>query len=912
MVAGFGGTGGARGSEGVSGEQAGSGGGGGGGYYGAGGAGGPQTLVNMTLPAGSAFPTTGPSAGWAVDGNANSAGIDGGDGQGYTNQIYGVGGDGGTGLEYTYANTWHGGGGGGAGLTTGLTAGSSGGDGGVANDITFTTAPHGQNGEAGNANVVEVTDSGVMWAHLYNSWSLDPYADFGGLANLAQAIRDGDVVMGTGSDVIDGGADYDNLFGGGGNDTFVFELNDAGSADVDTVWDFNATNEADVLRLTSSGVSIDSTAIAALVAGQTMNGDDRSIAFTNGSTKQVTVVVKGIGRDLIASDFASAPDTTAPTYVSASVSGTSLALTYSENLGTTPATSAFTIKVNGSVVTNAISTVAIDGTDSHKLNLTLANPLYFGQTMTISYADPTAGNDANAIQDIAGNDAASFSDYGAANASVATSSQVIGSQMPGEQVTLAVGGGFSINTPVNSAAPSTLGKSIKMPLGQFAFNITGVGNGGTAQLSMTADADLKQLTYYKFNYVTNKWTNIAKTVSIDTPNNKATVFFELTDGGAYDADRTVNGTIVDPGGVAENKLLPVILENVTAVGDVTALNTDQVNGTLSYAITGGADAAKFSVNSSTGALVFVSAPNFEAPTDTGDTAGNNTYAVTVTITGSNGGSEIQPLIVTVMNVPEAGDPTVGSNVDAVEATMTVTHPNPGPTPDPTPTPTPPVDDGDNIATATEDQVPSLPTSNGATVAGDGNGDGVVDSAQANVTSVSFRETDSVSTEPAAPTTFVSLVADSREGAIDTTDTNSAQLTQFQQKDAPADLPPGVDMPLGLISFTASVGLAPLATDGTRVGITETFSLFVDDTLGINGYWKQNSAGTWVNLASDVFGGKMTDVGTKLRLDFQIQDGGEFDADHVVNGVITDPGAAAYVPPSVLDNAPHLPHDGFWF
>ena len=206
----------------------------------------------------------------------------------------------------------------------------------------------------------------------------------------------------------------------------------------------------------------------------------------------------------------------------------------------------------------------------------------------------------------------------------------------------------------------------------------------------------------------------------------------------------------------------------------------------------------------------------------------------------------------------------------------------------------------------------IPANGGTSVVGDGNGDGVVDSAQANVTSVNFRQTDTVSTKPTAPVTFVSLVADSKEGAIDTTDANNAQLTKFEQKDAPDKLPVGVNMPLGLISFTATVGLVPLASDGTRIGITETFSLFVDDSLGINGYWKQNNAGTWVNLASDVYGGKVTDVGTKLRLDFQIQDGGEFDADGKVDGIITDPGAAAYLPHSLLDNTLHLPTDGFWF
>jgi hypothetical protein len=425
-----------------------------------------------------------------------------------------------------------------------------------------------------------------------------------------------------------------------------------------------------------------------------------------------------------------------------------------------------------------------------------------------------------------------------------------------------------------------------MPLGQFAFNITGLQNGGSAQLSMTADADLKQLTYYKWNYLTSKYTNIAKSVSIDQANNKATVYFDLVDGGAYDADRTANGTIVDPGGVAENKLLPVILENVTAVGDVTALNTDSVNGTLSYAITGGADAAKFSI-SNTGALAFLSAPNFESPTDAGDTAQNNTYAVTVTINGSNGGSEVQPLIVTVMNVPETGDPTVGSNVDAVEATLTVTQPPNSAGAGGSITP-PVTNDGDNIPPAVEDAAPSLPSiGGGMPVAGDGNGDGVADSQQASVTSVAFRNTETVTSNPNAPVVYVTLTADTQAGLLDTGDSNTAILTNVAQLDAPTNKPADLDMPLGLISFTAAVGTA---------GTSETFSLFVDGNVPINGYWKQAPSGDWVNLASAEYGGQVITVNGKTRLDFNITDGGIFDNDGKADGVITDPGAAGYLQP----------------
>jgi uncharacterized repeat protein (TIGR02059 family) len=664
-----------------------------------------------------------------------------------------------------------------------------------------------------------------------------------------------------------------------------------------------------------TGVAVNGSTVELTLSTVALAGQAVTVAYTDPTAgEDANAVQDAAGNDavtLAATAVDTTPiDNTPPAYQNATISGNTLTLVYGEVLkaNALPVASAFTVTVNGTVVTNGISAVAINGQDNKKIDLTLANPVFFGQKVTIGYTDPTAGNDANAVQDPVGNDAASFVNYGVANTTAATSTMNIASQMAGKSVDLSIGGGLSINQPANSVAPTNLGKSIKMPLGQFSFNITGLQNGDAAQLSMTADASLKQLTYYKWNYVTSKYDNIAKGVEISkgqdgvlsTADDKAIVRFELVDGGAYDADRLANGTIVDPGGVAENKLLPVILENESAVGFVSALNPDQVSGTISYAITGGDDIGKFSVNSSTGALTFNAAPNFEAPNDLGDSATNNTYTVTVTVTGSNGGSEIQPLIVTVMNVPEAGDPTVGSNVTAVEATITLTPP-PVSTPDPDTTPTQPpsTNDGDNVPSSTENQAPAVNVPGAIT--GDGNGDGVLDSQQSNVTSTIFRVTNFISQDPGAPQTFVTLAAAGANGS--TTGTDVPVITRVEQRDAPADLPDGMSAPLGLISFTAR--LAAGADSGS-------FSLYVDPALGANGYWKQDASGTWVNLASEAYGGRMVAVGGKLRLDFVIQDGGAFDADGRADGTITDPGAMGSMPLSITDHKPIVAHDAFWF
>ncbi|MFP9135964.1 DUF5801 repeats-in-toxin domain-containing protein [Devosia sp. XGJD_8] len=103
-----------------------------------------------------------------------------------------------------------------------------------------------------------------------------------------------------------------------------------------------------------------------------------------------------------------------------------------------------------------------------------------------------------------------------------------------------------------------------------------------------------------------------------------------------------------------------VAEGATAVTTVHA--TDADNDTRTYSIIGGADQAKFSINTSTGALRFVSAPDHENPTDAG---GNNVYDVVVQASDGKGGLDTQTIAVTVTNVNEAprlqGGLTVVSN-----------------------------------------------------------------------------------------------------------------------------------------------------------------------------------------------------------------------------------------------------------
>ncbi|MDC7702727.1 DUF4214 domain-containing protein [Vogesella indigofera] len=209
---------------------------------------------------------------------------------------------------------------------------------------------------------------------------------------------------------------------------------------------------------------------------------------------------------------------------------------------------------------------------------------------------------------------------------------------------------------------------------------------------------------------------------------------------------------------------------------------------------------------------------------------------------------------------------------------------------PAPPPATNTDDQDGVSDTIENAVPTVPDSKGNTIIGDGNGDGYVDSNQANVSSVAFLNTTTAQSNPAdAQPVYVTLVADSDAGKTGATAT--AALSDVKQLDKPADAPADLDMPLGLIAFKANAGSA---------GASKGFSLYVDSSVSVNGYWKK-LGNDWVNLASEQYGGKVVSEGGKTRLDFTIEDGGQFDNDGKADGVITDPGAIGFRTGNSSDN-----------
>ncbi|WP_237884046.1 beta strand repeat-containing protein, partial [Pseudomonas sp. PGPR40] len=141
------------------------------------------------------------------------------------------------------------------------------------------------------------------------------------------------------------------------------------------------------------------------------------------------------------------------------------------------------------------------------------------------------------------------------------------------------------------------------------------------------------------------------------------------DGTATAVTVTINGsndspTITSNGGGATASVS--VAENSTVVTTVVATDVDLPAQTLSYSIVGGADAAKFSIVSGTGALSFISAPNFEIPTDSGT---NNVYDVIVRASDGTLFDD-QALAVSVTGVND-NNPVITSNGGGATASVSV-------------------------------------------------------------------------------------------------------------------------------------------------------------------------------------------------------------------------------------------------
>nr|WP_233252236.1 DUF4347 domain-containing protein [Limnohabitans sp. 2KL-17] len=132
-----------------------------------------------------------------------------------------------------------------------------------------------------------------------------------------------------------------------------------------------------------------------------------SITNNGGTVKDAAGNDSALTLNSVASTSGVLVEAVPPAFASAATnaSGTKVILTYNDTLNATTAVAGnFTVMVGSSART--VSSAVVSGST---VELTLALAIGGGEVVTVAYADPTAGNDANAIQDALGNDAVSLS-----------------------------------------------------------------------------------------------------------------------------------------------------------------------------------------------------------------------------------------------------------------------------------------------------------------------------------------------------------------------------------------------------------------------------------------------------------------------------------------------------------------------
>ncbi|WP_265707264.1 SwmB domain-containing protein, partial [Verminephrobacter aporrectodeae] len=606
---------------------------------------------------------------------------------------------------------------------------------------------------------------------------------------------------------------------------------------------------------------------AITVTGAVVNASAKTVTLTlsRAVTPSEVVVVKyakpaseHVVQDVAGNDAASfddqavtnntpaAADNTPPVISTAVVTGSQLVLTYTEanslhgaaltgNAGFTVRSSTGTaITVTGAVVNAKIKTVT----------LVLSRTVTHGEVVVVKYAKPASGP---MVQDAAGNDAASFDDQAVTNNTPETTDNtppvISTTTVIGNQLVLTY---TEANSLDGAALPGNAGFTVRNSTGT-AIPVTGAVVDATAKtVTLTLSRAVARGEIVIVKYAKPDYGHVVQ----DAAGN---------DAASFDDQAVTNNT------PAAADTTPPVISTATVTGDQLVLTYTEANNLDGTSLAGNAG---FTVRSPSGTAITV----------TGIVV--NAMAKTVTLTLSRAVTSDETLTLSYTK-PASGDNAIrdaAGNPAANSGPQTVDNLTPAPNHRV---------DSDGVSDTEEDQA----IGPAGALTGDGNGDGIPDSAQAAV--ASFSATTSRSS------TSLTLVADSHDGKVPSD--SHTRITGLEQKAVPTQTPRALEMPIALTSFQAALDTA---------GSSETFSLYVDPQMDVNGYWLQDNTDTWVNLASSPYGGRMVDQGGRLRLDFQIKDGGPFDADDAADGVITAPGAAGNMPLSIVGQAPDGVQDGF--
>lgn len=404
----------------------------------------------------------------------------------------------------------------------------------------------------------------------------------------------------------------------GGADAPKFSINSTTGAltfltapDYDAPADSGANNVYDVIVRASDGASIDIQAIAVTV---TPVNDNNPVIISNGGGAAATISVAE-NSPVVTTIIATDADLPSPTLTYSVIGGTDAAkFAINAATGTLAFVTAPNFEIPTDNGTNNVYNVTVRVSDGTRTD-----------TQSISVIVTPVNDNTPEI----------ISDGGASSAAITVT----------ENVT-------TVTTVTATDADS--------PVQTLLYSIVGGADAASFTINSSTGV-LNLITAPNFEAPTDSGTN-----------NVYNVIIQVSDGTFTDTQAIVvsvtpvnesNPVITSNGGGAIAAI--TLSENGTAVTTVTATDADLPIPTLFYSISGGADAARFLVNSTTGELRFVSAPNFESPIDSNL---DNIYNVTVRV--SDGfRADTQAIIVTVRNVNEA--PVITSNGSAAVANISI-------------------------------------------------------------------------------------------------------------------------------------------------------------------------------------------------------------------------------------------------
>ena len=266
-----------------------------------------------------------------------------------------------------------------------------------------------------------------------------------------------------------------------------------------------------------------------------------------------------------------------------SVNGDQIVLTFDEPLNyTTTVPSAFSVTTDD--ITNPVTAVAIS---DNTVELTLSNTVNNEGRVTFAYTDPTSDNDANAIQDLAGNDTASIPSSSVTNIStIAGSSPIFTSSIIAPSILENSGSNQVVYTAQAIDKTSVVYKLDPSAddFSDFTINIL------SGEVTLTRDPDYEFRNSYAF-----------RVLATDQAGNSSAQAVSLA---ILDLDDHL--PVFTSGGVAS------AIEENTGSGQIiyTAEATD--SSTLSYSLRStAADASSFSIDGQTGVVTLLDNPDYE-------------------------------------------------------------------------------------------------------------------------------------------------------------------------------------------------------------------------------------------------------------------------------------------------------------